>query len=376
MISFNKPYITGKEVHYIYDAVATGKISGNGKYTGLCQEFMENTWGFSKVLLTTSCTDALEMAALLIDIKPGDEVIMPSYTFVSTALAFVRQGAKIVFADSRSDRPGIDESKIDELITPKTKAIVPVHYAGVACDMDIIMDIANRHNLYVVEDAAQCIDSYYKGKALGSIGHLGCFSFHETKNLQCGEGGALAINDISFKKRAEIIWEKGTNRAEFFRGEVNKYGWVDIGSSFLPSEITAAFLYAQLEEYNDIQNKRKEIWTNYFDKLSPLFNKGIVKLPVIPDFATNNAHMFYVLCRSIEERTALISFMKSHGIASVFHYLPLHKSSYYLQLSSDDIFELPNCERYAELLVRLPLFYELTPQQIDKVCDNLAYFYE
>jgi dTDP-4-amino-4,6-dideoxygalactose transaminase len=376
MISFNKPYITGKEVHYIYDAVATGKISGNGKYTGLCQEFMENTWGFSKVLLTTSCTDALEMAALLIDIKPGDEVIMPSYTFVSTALAFVRQGAKIIFADSRLDRPNIDEEKIEGLITHKTKAIVPVHYAGVACDMDIIMDIANRHNLYVVEDAAQCIDSYYKGKALGSIGHLGCFSFHETKNLQCGEGGALAINDISFKKRAEIIWEKGTNRAEFFRGEVNKYGWVDIGSSFLPSEITAAFLYAQLEEYVDIQNKRKEIWKNYFEKLSPLFNKDIVKCPIVPDFATNNAHMFYVLCRSIEERTALISFMKSHGIASVFHYLPLHKSSYYLQLSSDDIFELPNCERYAELLVRLPLFYELTPQQIDKVCDNLAYFYE
>ncbi|MBP7077719.1 MAG: dTDP-4-amino-4,6-dideoxygalactose transaminase, partial [Bacteroidales bacterium] len=244
MIPFNKPHITGKEVHYIYDAVASGKISGNGKYTKKCQSFFEEIWGFKKTLMTTSCTDALEMAALLLDIKPGDEVIVPAYTFVSTALAFVRQGAKIVFADSRPDHPGIDETGIEKLITPRTKVIVPVHYAGVACDMDKIMNLADKYKLWVVEDAAQAIDSYYKGQPLGRIGHLGCFSFHETKNIQCGEGGMLAINDERFMKRAEIIWEKGTNRAEFFRGEVNKYGWVDIGSSFLPSEVISAFLWA------------------------------------------------------------------------------------------------------------------------------------
>ncbi|WP_291861834.1 dTDP-4-amino-4,6-dideoxygalactose transaminase, partial [Marinilabilia sp.] len=257
MINFNKPHITGKEVHYIYDAVATGHISGNGKYTKLCQQYFEERWGFKKTLLTTSCTDALEMAALLLDIQPGDEVILPSYTFVSTALAFVRQGAVLRFVDSRNDHPGIDESQIESLINSKTKAIVPVHYAGVACDMGKIMEIANKYNIFVVEDAAQGIDSYFKGPSLtlplGSIGHLGCFSFHETKNIQCGEGGLLAINDDRFLRRAEIIWEKGTNRAEFFRGEVNKYGWVDTGSSFLPGEVTAAFLWAQLEELEKIQ---------------------------------------------------------------------------------------------------------------------------
>lgn len=373
MIPFNKPYITGKEVHYIYDAVATGKISGNGKYTRLCQELIEDTWGFNKVLLTTSCTDALEMAALLIDIKPGDEVIIPSYTFVSTALAFVRQGAHIVFADSRSDHPGIDEAKIEGLITPKTKAIVPVHYAGVACDMDIIMDIADRYNLFVVEDAAQCIDSYYKGKALGSIGHFGCFSFHETKNLQCGEGGALAVNDERFKNRAEIVWEKGTNRAEFFRGEVNKYGWVDIGSSFLPSEITAAFLYAQLEEYANIQKKRIEIWDTYYDKLKPLFNKNIVKYPLVPDFATNNAHMFYLISKNVDERTQLLDSLKRQGILSVFHYLPLHKSDFYK--SKHNGAELPNCDMFADNLVRLPLFYEMGESQIDLISKAIIEHY-
>jgi dTDP-4-amino-4,6-dideoxygalactose transaminase len=267
-IPFNKPYLTGKEAHYIYDAVYTRKLCGNGKYTQKCQKWFEEAYGFGKCLLTTSCTDALEMAAILIDMQPGDEVIVPSYTFVSTANAFVLRGAKLVFADSRKDHPGIDESAIESLITPKTKAIVPVHYAGVACDMDVIMDIANRHNLFVVEDAAQAIDSYYTGKdgikrALGSIGHLAAFSFHETKNIISGEGGMLAINDRQFANRAEIIWEKGTNRSSFFRGEIDKYGWVDIGSSFLPSELIAAFLWAQLENIQDIQKRRSTIWNNY-----------------------------------------------------------------------------------------------------------------
>ncbi len=371
MIPFNKPYITGKEVHYIYDAVATGKISGNGKYTRLCQEFMEQTWGFKKVLLTTSCTDALEMAAMLFDIKPGDEVIVPSYTFVSTALAFVRQGAHIVFADSRPDCPGIDESKIEALITPKTKAIVPVHYAGVACDMDVIMDIANRYNLWVVEDAAQCIDSFYKGRALGSIGHLGCFSFHETKNLQCGEGGALAINDDRFIKRSEIIWEKGTNRAEFFRGEVNKYGWVDIGSSFLPSEIVAAFLWAQLENYKDIQQKRIHLWSNYYNRLSPIVGKCNLRLPIIPDFASNNAHMFYLVCGSLQERTHLLGGLKEQGILSVFHYLALHRSDFYKNKSENIL--LPNCDRFADCLFRLPLYFEMTEADNEVVCSAINY---
>lgn len=259
MIPFNKPFLTGKEAHYIYQAVYSGKLSGNGMYTKKCQHYFEEHYGFKKALMTTSCTDALEMAAILCNIKPGDEVIAPSYTFVSTVLAFVRQGAKIVFCDSCKDNPNIDPEKIEALITPKTKVIVPVHYAGVACDMDKIMDIANRYDLLVVEDAAQAIDSYYKGKPLGSIGHLGCFSFHETKNIIAGEGGLLAINDDRFIRRSEIIWEKGTNRSEFFRGEVNKYGWVDTGSSFLPSELISAFLWAQIENMDMIQTRRKQI---------------------------------------------------------------------------------------------------------------------
>ena len=263
MIPFNKPHITGKEAHYMYQAVFNGQISGNGQFTKLCQHYFEHKWEFKRCLLTTSCTDALEMAALLLDIRPGDEIIVPTYTFVSTALAFVRQGAKIVFAESRKDHPGIDEDQIETLISPQTKAIVPVHYAGVACDMDKIMEIANRYHLWVVEDAAQSIDSYYKGRPLGSIGHLAAFSFHETKNIQCGEGGLLAINDERFIRRAEILWEKGTNRAEFFRGEVNKYGWVDTGSSFLPADYVAGFLYAQLENLDRIQERRKVIWKAY-----------------------------------------------------------------------------------------------------------------
>lgn len=363
MIPFNKPYITGKEVHYIYDAVATGKISGNGKYTQLCQNFFEERWGFKKTLLTTSCTDALEMCALLLDIKPGDEVIIPSYTFVRTALAFVRQGAKIVFADSRPDHPGIDEDKIEGLITSKTKAIVPVHYAGVACDMDKIMDIAKHHNLFVVEDAAQAIDSYYTGKdgikrALGTIGHLSAFSFHETKNIQCGEGGLLGINDERFMKRAEIIWEKGTNRAEFFRGEVNKYGWVDIGSSFLPSEVTAAFLWAQLEELEKIQARRREIWEAYYEGLKIWATNNGVRLPFIPDYAINNGHMFYLVCPTADFRSDLIKQLKTNDISAVFHYLSLHRSQYYTNQNHNNS-ELVQADKYSENLVRLPFYFEL-----------------
>ena len=365
-IPFNRPYLTGREAHYMYQAVMKGKLSGNGEFTKRCQAFFETRFGIKKALLTTSCTDALEMAAILCDIQPGDEVIVPSYTFVSSALAFVRNGAKIVFADSMDRNPNIDASLIESLITPKTKVIVPVHYAGVACDMDAIMDIAKRHNLIVVEDAAQAIDSYYKGKALGSIGHLATFSFHETKNIIAGEGGLLAINDERFIRRAEIIWEKGTNRAEFFRGEVNKYGWVDIGSSFLPSEVIAAFLWAQLEEMGDIQNKRKALWNKYYELLKPLADKVYFRLPDIPEYATNNAHMFYLVCNNLEERTALIKKLKDNGIQAVFHYLSLHSSDYYAP--KHDRRDLPKCDNYADCLVRLPLFYELSEEQVESIC--------
>lgn len=365
MIDFNRPYLTGREAHYMYQAVMKGKLSGNGEFTKRCQSFFEERYGFKKCLLTTSCTDALEMAAILCDIKPGDEVIVPSYTFVSSALAFVREGAKIVFADSMERNPNIDAEKIEALITPKTKVIVPVHYAGVACDMDKIMEIANKYNLIVVEDAAQAIDSYYKGRPLGSIGHLSAFSFHETKNIIAGEGGMLAINDERFIRRAEIIWEKGTNRAEFFRGEVNKYGWVDTGSSFLPSEVVAAFLWAQLEELDNIQNRRKLLWNKYYELLKPLADKGIFTLPDVPDYATNNAHMFYLVCNNLEERTALIKKIKENGAQAVFHYLSLHSSEYYKD--KHDGRDLPNCDRYADCLVRLPLFYELEEKQVDYI---------
>ena len=367
MIDFNRPYLTGREAHYMYQAVMKGKLSGNGEFTKRCQSFFEERYGFKKCLLTTSCTDALEMAAILCDIQPGDEVIVPSYTFVSSALAFVREGAKIVFADSMERNPNIDAEKLEALITPKTKVIVPVHYAGVACDMDKIMEIANKYNLIVVEDAAQAIDSYYKGRPLGSIGHLSAFSFHETKNIIAGEGGMLAINDERFIRRAEIIWEKGTNRAEFFRGEVNKYGWVDTGSSFLPSEVVAAFLWAQLEELDNIQNRRKLLWNKYYELLKPLADKGMFTLPNVPEYATNNAHMFYLVCNNLEERTALIKKIKENGAQAVFHYLSLHSSEYYKD--KHDGRDLLNCDRYADCLVRLPLFYELKEKDVDYITD-------
>ena len=374
MIPFNKPYLTGREAHYMYQAVYTGKLSGNGVFTKKCQHYFEEKYGFKKTLLTTSCIDALEMCALLCEVGPGDEVIVPSYTFVSTALAFVRQGCKIVFADSMHSNPNIDADKIENLITPRTKVIVPVHYAGVACDMDKIMEIANRHSLLVVEDAAQAIDSYYKGRPLGTIGHLSAFSFHETKNIIAGEGGLLGINDERFIRRAEILWEKGTNRSEFFRDEVNKYGWVDTGSSFLPSEVISAFLWAQLESLDDIQTKRKLLWERYFEGLQLLADKGYIRIPEIPNYATNNAHMFYIVCRNLEERTGLIQYLKEHEVLAVFHYLSLHKSEYY-KSHNTDIPELPICDMYADCLVRLPMFYELTLDQVEDIVEIINNYY-
>jgi dTDP-4-amino-4,6-dideoxygalactose transaminase len=378
MIPFNKPYLTGKEVHYIYQAVLSGKISGDGLFTKKCHEWLQAKFGFKKCLLTTSCTDALEMAAILIDIQPGDEIIMPSYTFVSTANAFVLRGAKIVFADSRKDHPGMDESSIEALITPKTKAIVPVHYAGVACDMDIIMDLAKKHNLFVVEDAAQAIDAYYTGadgikKPLGSIGHLAAFSFHETKNIMSGEGGMIVINDDGFAARAEIIREKGTNRSAFFRGEIDKYGWVDMGSSFLPSDILAAFLFAQLENLELIQTRRREIWDTYLEALKPLEKLRKLGLPFLPDFASNNAHMFYVVCASLSERNALIQQLKSVNVLSVFHYISLHESPFYKD--KHDGRSLPLSDHYTDCLLRLPMYFELSESDLKLITQTILAFY-
>jgi dTDP-4-amino-4,6-dideoxygalactose transaminase len=369
-IPFNKPHLTGNETANIYDAFSTGKLSGNGKYTHLCQELLKQRYDFGKCLLTTSCTDALEMAAILINIKPGDEIIMPSYTFVSTANAFVLRGAKIVFVDSRKDHPGMDEDSIEQLITAKTKAIVPVHYAGVACDMDKIMSIAQQYNLFVIEDAAQAIDSYYTGKdgikrALGSIGHMAAFSFHETKNIISGEGGMLVINDPGFEKRAEIIWEKGTNRSAFFRGEVDKYGWVDIGSSFLPSEIIAAFLYAQLENIDKIQNRRRHIWKLYYDLLNVKEGIQAYRLPIIPNYATNNGHMFYLVFKGLEERTDVIENLKRENVLAVFHYLSLHRSPYYADKYEGE--ELIMTDLYTDSLLRLPMYFDLQDSAVETI---------
>lgn len=374
MIPFNKPYLTGKETDYIKQAVQSGKISGNGMFTKKCQDFFEQEYGFKKALLTTSCTDALEMCAILANIKEGDEVIVPSFTFVSSAIAFVRQGAKIVFADSYSNNPNIDADIVESLITNKTKAIVVVHYAGVACNMEKIMQIASQYNLLVIEDAAQAIDSYFtfsngEKKALGSIGHLGAFSFHETKNIISGEGGMLTINDERFIHRAEIIWEKGTNRAEFFRGEVNKYGWVDTGSSFLPSEVIAAFLWAQIENLDAIQAKRKQLWNTYY-KLLATQEKYKNALPNIPEYASNNAHMFYLVLPSVEERTQVIEKLKNEGFHAVFHYISLHSSPYYI--GKHDGRELVNADKFTQCLVRLPLFYELNETDIERLVLSLG----
>jgi dTDP-4-amino-4,6-dideoxygalactose transaminase len=377
-IPFNKPYLTGKETHYIYQAVQSGKISGDGMFTKKCHAFFEEHFGFQKCLLTTSCTDALEMAAILLNIEPGDEVIMPSYTFVSTANAFVLRGANLVFVDSEKDNPNMDVASIAALITAKTKAIVPVHYAGMACDMDAIMELANKHQIYVVEDAAQAIDAYYTGKdgiqkPLGSIGHLAAFSFHETKNIMSGEGGMLVINDPQFANRAEVIREKGTNRSAFFRGEIDKYGWVDMGSSFLPSDILAAFLFAQLESLTDIQTKRKEIWDAYHAAFAPLAANNKLTLPQMPSYASNNAHMYYVVCASLEERTALILALKEAGIMAVFHYLSLHKSPFYT--NKHDGRNLPYTDRFSDCLLRLPMYYELSAADQTRIIEVILKFY-
>ena len=372
MILFNRPYFTGKELSYIEQVCHSTTMSGNGDFTKLCHRFFEERYGFRKCLLTTSGTDALEMCAMLCGLQPGDEVIVPSYTFVSSALAFLREGAKVVFADSGPDDPNVTAAAIEPLITPRTRVLVVVHYAGVACDMDAIMALAAKHNLLVVEDAAQAVDSYYKGRPLGSIGHLGAFSFHESKNIHCGEGGMLTINDERFLRRAEILWEKGTNRAEFYRGMVNKYGWCDMGSSFLPSELNAAYLWAQLEQMDDIQSRRKHIWQMYRDSLADLAVQGVV-MPALPDYATNNAHIFYMVCRSLDERTRLIAYLKEQGVMATFHYLPLHASSYYHD--KHDGRALPNCDRYGDCLVRLPLYYELTDEEVHEIITLVRRFY-
>jgi dTDP-4-amino-4,6-dideoxygalactose transaminase len=364
MIPFNKPYCSGRELSYIHEVCHSTTMSGNGQYTKLCHGFFEKRYGFRKCLLTTSGTDALEMCAMLCELKPGDEVIVPSYTFVSSAIAFLREGAKVVFADSGADNPNITVEQIEPLINEKTRVIVVVHYAGVACDMDAIMALAEQHHLLVVEDAAHSIDSFYKGRPLGGIGHLGAFSFHETKNINCGEGGMLVVNDERFIRRSEILWEKGTNRAEFYRGMVNKYGWCDMGSSFLPSELNAAFLWAQLEQLDDIQGQRRRIWEIYDKALRGHLPAGF-SLPELPDYASNNYHMYYLLCPSLEARTSLMNYLKNNGVQATFHYLPLHSSKYYED--KHDGRQLANCDRYADTLVRLPLYYELTDRDASTV---------
>ncbi|GAA0880891.1 dTDP-4-amino-4,6-dideoxygalactose transaminase [Algoriphagus jejuensis] len=378
-IPFNKPFLSGNELDYIRDAIQRGKISGNGHYTQKCQAFFEQRYGFQKCLLTSSCTDALEMAAILLDIQPGDEVILPSFTFVSTANAFVLRGAKIVFVDSKAEHPNLDESLLEELITDKTRAIVVVHYGGIACEMDSIMALAAKHHLVVIEDAAQAIDQDYRGKPLGSIGHLGAFSFHETKNIQCGEGGMLAINDPGLIHRAEIIWEKGTDRAAFFRGEVDKYSWVDIGSSFLPSELNAAYLWAQLENLGRIQARRKAIWLDYYTYFSSgeqkpsLLNsrylgyfaeakQGLERAAFSFSQASDlgNAHLFYLLFADHSRRTDFAARLKQSGILAVFHYQSLHRSAMAKKYFPEQYLRnLPHADRFSDCLLRLPMFYEL-----------------
>ena len=372
MIHYNKPYFSGREIKYLEEVCHSMTMSGNGDFTKKCHSFFEQRYGFKKCLLTTSGTDALEMCAMLCNLREGDEVIIPSYTFVSTALAFLREKAKVVFADSGNETPNITVEQIAPLITPRTKVIAVVHYAGVACDMTPIMKLAKEHNIIVVEDAAQAIDSFYKGRPLGSIGHLAAFSFHETKNINCGEGGMLVVNDERFIPRAEIIWEKGTNRAEFYRGMVNKYGWCDLGSSFLPSEFNAAYLWAQLEQIDDIQTKRKKIWQSYYDSLKGYVEESGMRLPIIPEYATNNGHIFYIVCPSLDYRSRFMEWMKEHGVQTTFHYLPLHSSQYYASQYQGP--QLQQCDRYADCLVRLPLYYELKDEEVNNISKLIIEF--
>lgn len=375
MIPFNKPPYTGNEERYIFESIKSSKIAGDGEFTKRCTQWFEKKLQCEKALLTTSCTHALEMAAILLNIKENDEVIIPSYTFVSTANAFVLRGAKIVFVDIRPDTMNIDETKIEQAITDKTKVIVPVHYAGVACEMDTIMDIANRYNLFVVEDAAQGMMSTYKGKALGTIGHLGAFSFHETKNYtSAGEGGLLIVNDKAFVQRAEIIREKGTNRSLFFRGMIDKYTWVDIGSSYLMNDVSAAYLWGNLEKSYEINENRLDSWTKYYEGLKELENKGLLELPTIPNGCIQNAHMFYLKVKDLEIRTKLMSYLKENNILSVFHYVPLHSSPAGLQFgrfNGKDEFTTSESER----LLRLPLFYDLEELEINFIIQKILDFY-
>ena len=374
MISFNVPPYTGKEMEYMQQAVSAHKICGDGEFTKKCNSWIENKTGVTRALLTTSCTQALEMAAILTDIKPGDEVILPSFTFVSTANAFVMRGARLVFVDIRPDTKNIDEKLIEDSITDKTKAIVPVHYAGVSCEMDTILDIARRHSLTVVEDAAQGVMSTYKGRALGSMGDFGCFSFHETKNYSMGEGGAILIKDSTKAEEAEIIREKGTDRSRFLRGQVDKYSWVSMGSSYLPSDMNAAYLLAQLELAEEINRDRLASWAEYNERLKPLEQAGIIRLPVIPEECCHNAHMFYIVTNSLEERGRLISFLKDNGIISVFHYVPLHSSRAgmeYGRFHGEDKYTTEISNR----LLRLPMYYGLETEQIQLICETIEEFY-
>lgn len=374
MISFNVPPFVGKEKEYVMQAIDSHKISGDGAFTKKCSEWLEKQTGSPRVLLTTSCTHATEMAAILADIQPGDEVIMPSYTFVSTADAFVLRGAKVVFVDIRPDTMNIDETLIEHAITDKTKAIVPVHYAGVACEMDTIMDIAIRHNLCVIEDAAQGVMSTYKGRALGTIGDYGCFSFHETKNYSMGEGGALLIKNEDMIEEAEIIREKGTNRSKFFRGQIDKYTWVNAGSSYLPSELNAAYLYAELEVAEEINQNRKDSWNRYYQLLKPLAEQGRIELPYIPDECEHNGHMFYIKCKDLNERSALIAYLKEREIMAVFHYIPLHSAPAgrkFGRFSGEDRFTTKESER----LLRLPMYYGLEMNHQEIIVDLIKDFY-
>ncbi|MBQ9994508.1 MAG: dTDP-4-amino-4,6-dideoxygalactose transaminase [Clostridia bacterium] len=375
MIPFNRPPYIGKESEYIAEAIAGRKLSGDGPFTKRCNAWLEQATGTSKALLTTSCTHALEMAAILCDVKPGDEVIMPSYTFVSTADAFVMRGAKIIFVDVRPDTMNIDESIIEDAVTERTKVIVPVHYAGVSCEMDTIMDIAKRHGLMVIEDAAQGVMASYKGKPLGSIGDFGCFSFHETKNYSMGEGGALLIRDESFIERAEIIREKGTDRSKFYRGLVDKYTWVDVGSSYLPSDINAAYLCAELESADEINDFRLRCYDAYRERLTPLEQSGRISLPVVPQGCVHNAHMFFIKTANIEERTKLIAFLRERDICAVFHYVPLHTAPAgrrYGEFFGTDRYTTSESER----LLRLPMFYGLGDDELCRVCDAIEQFYK
>lgn len=373
-IPFNRPAKVGREMEYIQDAVDRGHLSGNGYYTKRCHTFFESRYGFPSAFLTTSGTDALEMAALLLDLKPGDEVILPSFAFVSTANAFALRGALPVFADSESETPNLDAHAIEPLITPRTRALVPIHYGGVACDMDAIFSVAGKHCLAIVEDAAQAIDAFYKERPLGSIGHMAAFSFHETKNVIAGEGGMIVVNDPSRIERAEQVWEKGTNRAAFFRGEVRKYEWVHIGSSFLPSELNAAYLWGQLEELDRIQKKRFEIWNAYESALKPLEARGKLRLPFIPEYARHNAHIFYLLCSDSKEKEALIAHLQGKGVHAIFHYLALHKSPYFAQ--KHDGRPLPNADKWADCLIRLPLYFDMTEEETEFVVKTIREFYE